>query len=258
MMECCRRSEADKKGGHLGQRRLDNQLILRESAQCAKDDESSFQDITRHQFFNTNNLWIRLDLLKQLMDKTGGFVPLPTIFNSKTVDPQQDSSTPVIQLETAMGAAIECFPGSAAVCVGRDRFAPVKKCNDLLLLRSDAYIVNDMNVLVVNPACFDHKPPIVELDDKKYKLVQNLEQATKNGYPSLVGCKKLVVKGEVWFNSRNIFRGEVKVVNNSNEPKVLPPGVYENTTIDLSEQPGLGTYCLFCSLLSSSVPIILF
>jgi phosphoglucomutase len=116
-----------------------------------------------------------------------------------------------------------------------------------------------MNVLVVNPACFDRKPPIVELDDKKYKLVQNLEQATKNGYPSLVGCKKLVVKGEVWFNSRNIFRGEVKVVNNSNEPKVLPPGVYENTTIDLSEQPGLGTpsLCFFLVIFFHSYCFVL-
>lgn len=77
----------------------DNQLILRESAQCAKEEEDMFQDITKHQFFNTNNLWVRLDLLKELMSSKGGFVPLPTIFNGKTVDPQQDSSTPVIQLE---------------------------------------------------------------------------------------------------------------------------------------------------------------
>lgn len=46
------------------------------------------------------------------------------------------SYTPQVwQLETAMGAAIECFSGAAAVCVSRDRFAPVKKCSDLLLLR---------------------------------------------------------------------------------------------------------------------------
>jgi UDP-N-acetylglucosamine pyrophosphorylase len=98
-MECCSRTEADKKGGHLAKRSSDGQLILRESAQCSKSDEVFFQDISKHQFFNTNNLWVRLDLLKTLMDKTGGFVPLATIYNSKTVDPQQDSSTPVFQLE---------------------------------------------------------------------------------------------------------------------------------------------------------------
>lgn len=86
-------------GGHLAVRKADNQFILRESAQCAKDDESSFQDVTRHLFFNTNNLWVRLDMLKALMEARGGFVPLPTILNSKTVDPQQDTSTAVFQLE---------------------------------------------------------------------------------------------------------------------------------------------------------------
>lgn len=239
LMECCRRTEADKKGGHLAQRLSDGRLVLRESAQCDKADESAFQDISRHKYFNTNNLWVRLDLLKVLMERHGGFVPLPTIFNSKTVDPQQDSSTPVIQLETAMGAAIECFEGANAVCVPRSRFAPVKKCNDLLLLRSDAYIVDEANVLVLNPKC-NGVAPIVELDDKKYKLVQNLEAATKGGFPSLVDCKKVSVKGEVWLSSRSVFKGEVKILNNSSEPKALPPGVYENTTVDLTDHPGLG------------------
>lgn len=174
------------------------------------------------------------------MDARGGFVPLPTILNSKTVDPQQDSSTPVFQLETAMGAAIECFEGASAVCVPRSRFAPVKKCSDLLLLRSNAYQVNADNVLVLSPECKDGVAPIVELDDKKYKLVQHLEAALRGGYPSLVGCKKLSVQGEVWLSSRNIFQGTVKVINTSSEPKVLPGGVYKDTTIDLTNEPGLG------------------
>ena len=214
-------------------------MILRESAQCAKSDEAFFQDISRHQFFNTNNLWIRLDLLKTLMDSKGGFVPLPTILNGKTVDPQQDSSTPVWQLETAMGAAIECFKGAAAIMVPRSRFAPVKKCSDLLLLRSDAYLVDAQNVLILNPSC-EGVAPIIDLDDKKYKLVQHLEAATQGGYPSLVKCKKLSVKGEVWFSSRNIFAGTVSVVNNSSEPKILPPGIYSDTTVDVTSFEGLG------------------
>eukprot|EP00607_Mallomonas_marina_P006851 CAMPEP_0182427642 /NCGR_PEP_ID=MMETSP1167-20130531/18941_1 /TAXON_ID=2988 /ORGANISM="Mallomonas Sp, Strain CCMP3275" /LENGTH=1069 /DNA_ID=CAMNT_0024610023 /DNA_START=62 /DNA_END=3271 /DNA_ORIENTATION=- len=240
VMECCNRTEADKKGGHLALRNADNQLILRESAQCAKDDEKSFQDITKHKFFNTNNLWVRLDMLKALMESKGGFVPLPTILNSKTVDPQLSDSTPVFQLETAMGAAIECFAGAGAVVVPRSRFAPVKKCSDLLLLRSDAYLVDSNNVLVLSPKC-NGVAPIINLDDKKYKLVQHLEAATTGGYPSLVGCKKLTVRGEVWLSARNVFQGEVTVVNDSAEPKVLPAGVYtDGTTVDLTSAPGLG------------------
>lgn len=238
MMECCARTEADKKGGHLAMRASDKQLILRESAQCAKADDAAFQDISKHKFFNTNNLWVRLDKLKVLMTKMGGFVPLPTIFNGKTVDPQQSSSTPVVQLETAMGAAIECFPGASAVCVPRSRFAPVKKCSDLLLLRSDAYVVNSQNVLVLNPRCAE--TPIVNLDDSKYKMIQHLEAATRGGYPSLVGCRKVTVTGEVYLCSGNVFQGDVTITNGSNEPKVLSPGVYNNTTVDLTSAPGLG------------------
>lgn len=95
-----------------------------------------------------------------------------------------------------MGAAIECFPGAGAVCVPRSRFAPVKKCSDLFLLRSDAYTINKDNVLVLNEAC-NGVAPIVDLDSKKYKLVQNLEAATSGGYPSLVGCRKLTIKGNL-------------------------------------------------------------
>lgn len=57
----------------------------------------------------------------------------------------------VFQLETAMGAAIECFKGAGAVAVPRTRFAPVKKCNDLFLLRSDAYVVNKHYNIVLAP-----------------------------------------------------------------------------------------------------------
>jgi UDP-N-acetylglucosamine pyrophosphorylase len=85
MMECCQRTENDKKGGHLALRNADQQLVLRESAMCAEQDEKDFQDISKHQFFNTNNLWIRLDKLKEIMDKFGGFIPLPMIKNKKTV-----------------------------------------------------------------------------------------------------------------------------------------------------------------------------
>jgi UTP--glucose-1-phosphate uridylyltransferase len=63
-------------------------------------------------YFNTNSLWLRLDLLKDQLAADSGVLPLPMIRNRKTVDPRDKSSTPVIQLEVAMGAAIECFEGS--------------------------------------------------------------------------------------------------------------------------------------------------
>jgi phosphoglucomutase len=238
MMECCERTENDKKGGHLAIRNSDKHLILRESAMCADEDEPAFQDITKHRFFNTNNLWIRLDKLKEIVDKFGGFIPLPMIKNSKTVDPKDDSSQKVIQLETAMGAAIECFDGASAVIVPRTRFAPVKKCNDLLLLRSDAYVITEDFRPVLNPAC-GGVAPVINLDSKKYKLVGALEEATADGVPSLVDCKRLTVKGVIRMGRSTRFVGDVSITNKSDESKFVS-GKIENATLDVSDATGLG------------------
>ena len=140
LMEATQRTEADKKGGHLAVRKEDGQLLLREVAQCPEEDIDEFQNIEKHSYFNTNSLWIRLDALKDLLEKENGVLPLPMIQNKKTVDPRDSQSTTVYQLETAMGAAIESFPGSAAVCVPRSRFAAVKTTSDLFAIRSDAYV----------------------------------------------------------------------------------------------------------------------
>ena len=234
MMECCERTENDKKGGHLALRKKDKQLILRESAMCADEDEAAFQDISKHRFFNTNNLWIRLDKLKEIINANGGFIPLPMIKNKKTVNPKDDSSQKVLQLETAMGAAIECFKGATAIVVPRTRFAPVKKCNDLLLLRSDAYIIEN-NKPVLNPEC-GGKAPTMALDSKQYKLVGALEAATTGGIPSLVKCTKLKITGPVKMSSKTKFVGDVCIVNSSDKAKRVPTGEVTGD-LDLTDEP---------------------
>jgi len=230
MMEVCRRTENDKKGGHLAVRNADKQLVLRESAQCADEDEKDFQNIDKHMYFNTNNLWLRLSALQKLIDESGGAIKLPVILNAKTVDPKDDASTPVWQLETAMGAAIECFSGAVAVEVPRTRFAPVKKCSDLFLLRSDAYVIEDFKPVLSKGV---DAAPTIDLDSKKYKMVPQLDKCTPNGVPSLKDCKKLTVKGEVVFTEGTIFVGEVTVKNTSSEAVTLPKGTYKDTTIEL-------------------------
>lgn len=58
------RTAADKKGGHLARRLSDGRLMLRESAMCPDEDKASFEDVSKHKFFNTNNLWVNLPKLK--------------------------------------------------------------------------------------------------------------------------------------------------------------------------------------------------
>lgn len=207
VMEVTRRTEADKKGGHLATRAADGQPILREIAQCPDTDLPEFQNIDKHRYFNTNNLWIRLDALRDSLTANGGVLPLPVICNTKTVDPRDGESTKVYQLETAMGAAIQCFPGARAVNVPRSRFFPVKTSGDLLLLRSDAVEINEAGLMSLAPECAG-MAPIVQLDSKLYKLVDSLDSL---GVPSLKNVKKLVVSRAHTFAPGEPLVGEVTI-----------------------------------------------
>ena len=194
LMEVTRRTAADRKGGHLAVRKSDGRLLLREVAQCPDADIAAFQDIDRHRYFNTNSLWLRLDLLKAQLATDAGVLPLPMIRNSKTVDPRDKSSPAVIQLETAMGAAIECFAGAAAIEVPRSRFAPVKNTADLLALRSDAYQILASGQVRLHPDRHAVPPLITLCDD--YKLV---DQLAALGVPGLLHCRSLTVTGPAHF-----------------------------------------------------------
>ncbi|MBR6577009.1 MAG: UTP--glucose-1-phosphate uridylyltransferase [Akkermansia sp.] len=205
VMEVTRRTEADKKGGHLATRKADGQPVLREVAQCPEADVPEFQNIEKHRYFNTNNLWIRLDALRSVLDANGGVLPLPVICNSKTVDPRDASTQKVYQLETAMGAALQCFPGARAVCVPRSRFFPVKTCSDLLLLRSDAVEIDASGAMKLAPEC-NGVAPVVLLDGKLYKLVESLDAL---GVPSLKHVSKLVVTQPHTFAPGEPLSGEV-------------------------------------------------
>jgi UTP--glucose-1-phosphate uridylyltransferase len=209
VMEVADRTEADRKGGHLAVRADGGGLVLREIAQTPDDDVDAFQDVSRHRFFNTNTLWVNLRALDSLMRERDGVLGLPMIVNRKTVDPGDSSSPAVIQLETAMGAAIDVFEGAAAVRVPRSRFAPVKTTNDLLVVRSDVYELDDDARVVARR----DKLPLVDLDSAHFKLLADFEARFPAGAPSLVECERLSVKGDVRFGADVTVRGSVTVTN---------------------------------------------
>jgi UDP-N-acetylglucosamine pyrophosphorylase len=232
LMEVAERTTSDRKGGHLAKR--GGSLLLRESAQCPETDQTAFQDIQKHRFFNTNSIWLRLDHLKDLLQAKGGFVPLPLIKNSKTVDPRDKNSSAVFQLETAMGAAIECFDGGGAIVVPRTRFAPVKTTSDLLALRSDAYVVTpDWSIELSRGA--QGQPPTIDLDANYYKLVDQLDVNLAGGVPSLKDCRELTVRGPIAFASANVFKGRVSLINKTSKTKALPPGEYADCAKEFQE-----------------------
>ncbi|NOZ51311.1 MAG: UTP--glucose-1-phosphate uridylyltransferase [Chloroflexi bacterium] len=216
LIEVADRTAMDRKGGHLA-RLSDGRLILRESAQCPPAEAEAFQDIQRHRYFNTNNIWLHLPTLYRRLREGGGMLRLPMIVNRKTVDPRDPASTPVFQLESAMGAAIAVFTAAAAIRVPRTRFAPVKSTNDLLAVRSDAYTLTDEAHLIPNPAR-QQRTLIIDLDRRYYKHIDALEERFPAGPPSLLHCQRLVIRGDVRFGRGVTLRGNIQIDHTGSRP----------------------------------------
>jgi UTP--glucose-1-phosphate uridylyltransferase len=205
--EVCPRTRNDRKGGHLAVRRSDGRLVLRDSAMVAPGEDHFFQDTDRHQWFHANNLWVDLEALADRLAERQGILGLPIIVNRKTVDPTRPDSTPVIQVESAMGAAVEVFDGSQALAVDRSRFRPVKTTNELLLIRSDLYRLTDDSLV---ESTIEHDEPFVDLA-KPYALVDGFDQRFPHGVPSIRGCTSLRVEADATFGAGVVCTGDVRV-----------------------------------------------
>ncbi len=221
LMEVVQGTEADRKGGHVARRTADGRLVLRETAQTPDSDEGSFRDYRRWRWYNTNTLWVDLQVLASTLAKLDGVLELPLIVNRKTVDPRDPDSTPVVQLESAMGAAIGSFDGAALLQVPRTRFAPVKTTNDLLVLRSDVYEVGEDLQVEPVPGRADTLP-FVELDKRYYRLIDAFERRFPEGAPSLREAERLVVHGDVTFGADVRVRGAVEL--DAESPTTIDPG----------------------------------
>ncbi|WP_027586628.1 UTP--glucose-1-phosphate uridylyltransferase [Acidipropionibacterium thoenii] len=216
--EICRRTVNDKKGGHLAVRRSDGQLILRDTAQTAPEEMAYFTDELRHPYFHTNNLWFDLAAVREVLGERNGVLGLQLIRNEKTVDPTDAGSTPVIQIESAMGGAIEVFEGATCVVVDRSRFLPVKTTNELLLLRSDVYSLNENSHLVKNTDTTCE----IDLDSHYYRRISDF-QARIPEPPSLRAASKLKVEGNWTFGSDVDVEGSAHLEAGS-DPVTIPDG----------------------------------
>ena len=217
--EICSRTAADRKGGHLAIRKADGRLILRDTAQTPKEEMGYFTDEFRHPFFHTNNLWFDLEALARTLRERKSVLGLPLIKNEKTVDPADSSSPKVIQIETAMGAAIEVFEGATAIGVGRERFLPVKTTSDLLVLRSDAYELEADGRLTK----VADQAPVVDLDSDYYKIIGDFDHRFPAGAPSLREAQYLEVNGDWTFEAGVRVVGEVTLADRGS-PQLIAAG----------------------------------
>jgi len=235
MMEVSERMPIDFKGGHMAKHK-NGHLILREAAQCPKREIERCRDVSRYKYFNTNNIWLDLRFLKNLIDKHGT-IKLPMILNPKNLDPRDEFSLPVYQIETAMGSAISIIEGATAIRVSRSRFFPVKTCNELLAVRSDCFLFSDDKQLIVNPEreqddnCFNIN---IDLDPRYYRKIDMFNKRFANGIPSLIDCNSLKIIGDVFFEANVKIKGSVVINNRSGSQAVLKEGMVIERDINIS------------------------
>lgn len=118
---------------------------------------------------------------------------LEIIINNKTLD----SGLRVIQLETAVGAAMKCFNGALGINVPRSRFLPVKKTSDLLLVMSNLYNLKNGS-LVMSPQRMFPTTPLVKLGENHFAKVKEFLGRFAN-IPDIIELDHLTVSGDVTF-----------------------------------------------------------
>lgn len=213
-MEVTDKTMADVKGGTLIN--SNGSLKLLEVAQVPSDKLSEFTSIKKFKIFNTNNIWIKTRALKDaLVSKDFN---LEVIVNPKSIE---NDGRKVIQLETAIGSAIQHFKKSIAVNVPRTRFLPVKNCSDLFLLQSDLYLLSK-GTLTLNPRRPFPSVPIIKLGDGFKKISHFLSRFATP--PKILELNHLTVMGDVYFGADVTLKGTVIIVANGGSKIDIPAG----------------------------------
>jgi len=212
MMEVTRKTPADVKGGSPVFN--DGKLFLLEIAQVPDAHRDDFQDIEEFRYFNTNNIWIDLTVLREKRRQNS--LGLPIILNRKHI-----AETDVIQIETAMGAGIQSFPASGLIEVPRTRFAPVKKLSDLFVVQSDVYLMDEEFRLSLNPDRPDHLPPLPNVEFHSGFPKDNELQASfaDPSSVSLLEAESLSVGGDVFLEKDLQIKGTVTINQEGGEEK---------------------------------------
>ncbi|KAI8983621.1 UTP--glucose-1-phosphate uridylyltransferase family [Pilobolus umbonatus] len=221
IMEVTDKTKADIKGGTLVDD--DGHIRLLEIAQVPDEHVEDFKSVKKFKIFNTNNLWINLKAIKRVMEDEA--MELEIIVNHKTTP----AGEKVIQLETAVGAAIKHFKNAHGVNVPRTRFLPVKSTSDLFLVTSNLYSLTHGR-LVINPDRMFSNVPLVKLGDH-FKKVSDFLSRLKT-IPHILELDHLTVTGDVFFGSNVELRGTVIIVANHGEHIDIPSGtILENKVV---------------------------
>nr|XP_023408455.1 UTP--glucose-1-phosphate uridylyltransferase isoform X2 [Loxodonta africana]XP_023408456.1 UTP--glucose-1-phosphate uridylyltransferase isoform X2 [Loxodonta africana]XP_023408457.1 UTP--glucose-1-phosphate uridylyltransferase isoform X2 [Loxodonta africana] len=221
VMEVTNKTRADVKGGTLTQ--YEGKLRLVEIAQVPKAHVDEFKSVSKFKIFNTNNLWISLAAVRRLQEQNA--IDMEIIVNPKTLD----GGLNVIQLETAVGAAIKSFENSLGINVPRSRFLPVKTTSDLLLVMSNLYSLNAGSLTMSEKREFP-TVPLVKLGSSFTKVQDYLRRF--ESIPDMLELDHLTVSGDVTFGKNVSLKGTVIIIANHGDRIDIPPGaVLENKIV---------------------------
>jgi UTP--glucose-1-phosphate uridylyltransferase len=221
LIEMTPKTPADVKGGTIYQE--GDRVKLLEIASVPEEHKEEFCSQRKFKVFNTNNIWINLRHLREYLEK--GPLDLTVIVNRKTI-----AGKNIIQLETAIGSAVECFPGAVGLTVQRDRFMPVKKTDDLLLVQSDLFVL-DKGRLSRNPDRKQTALPSVQLGEK-FADLKGFQKRISH-VPGMLDLDSLKVEGDVRFGKGVQLKGYIKLMALTDKPLLIPDGAtLENETIE--------------------------
>lgn len=222
VMEVTDKTIADVKGGTLTQ--YEGKLRLLEIAQVPKEKVDEFKSVKKFKIFNTNNLWMRLQSIQNLVEEGG--LDMEVIVNDKHLD----SGLNVIQLETAAGAAMKDFTNVMGINVPRQRFLPVKKTSDLLAVMSNLYLMKN-GTLMMSPRRAFPTVPLVKLGDNHFAKVREFLRRFAS-IPDMLELDHLTVSGDVTFGKGVSLKGTVIIIANHGDRIDIPPGaVLENKIV---------------------------
>jgi len=220
-MEVTEKTRADVKGGTLIN--FEGKLRLLEAAQVPSLHVEDFKSVKKFNVFNTNNLWINLPAIKRIIEENT--LDMEVIVNPKSLD----GGLNVIQLETAVGAAMKCFEDSKGIKVPRSRFLPVKTSSDLLLIMSNLYTMKE-GALVMSPERMFLSTPLVKLGDNFKKVKDFLSRFAS--IPDILELDHLTVSGNVAFGRGVSLKGTVIIIANHGDRIDIPTGaILENKIV---------------------------
>jgi len=222
-LEVTERKANDFRGGILVHDQTANKPYVVQMSQIPKNKRFIFSPKV-FTYWNTNNIWVNMEALAELIKKTGLHLPV-----SKNIKNE------FIQFETYAGSAIKDFKKSAALVVPRTRYREVKTTANLFCLQSShLFTLSEGSFLTPNVTRASQgfeELPIVRFDTEHFGSIDDYKKRFPY-IPNISELEHLNVAGDVTFGFNVKLLGTVIIVAEDGKSIRIPDGaVLENCVV---------------------------